>query len=89
MEQFDARRMAAGHPIHVVIAIDSLFEVQDSLFERLGHPGCCSGADIRCARIEHTWIERMFRVDPDAHASLVETVVIGRDCHAVRAVCEC
>jgi hypothetical protein len=31
----------------------------------------------------------MFRVDPDAHASLVETVVIGRDCHAVRAVCEC
>jgi hypothetical protein len=34
-------------PAKVAFDIDALFEVQRSVFERLGHPACYSGADIR------------------------------------------
>ncbi|SRR6266498_796681 len=34
-------------PAHVAFDIEELFKVQRSVFERLGHPSCYSGADIR------------------------------------------
>jgi hypothetical protein len=52
MKQFDARRLAAGHPIQVVIPtraaldIDSLFEVQRRLFRLLGHARLLLGCRI-------------------------------------------
>jgi hypothetical protein len=65
MAEIDIRRAVAGGPVEVVIPskvafdIDALFEVQRSVFERLGHPGCYSGADIRFM------LERRFIVDPE------------------------
>lgn len=65
MAKFDARRVASTGPIEVVIPaeiafdIDALFEVQKTIFERAGHPGCYSGADIRLR------LERQFLVGID------------------------
>ena len=53
MAHLDPRRLAATPSIEVVIPakiafdFDSLVKVQKSVFDRLGHPGCYSGADIR------------------------------------------
>jgi hypothetical protein len=46
-------------PAKAAFDIDTLFEVQRSIFERLGHPACYSGADIRFM------LEREFLVGPD------------------------
>lgn len=59
----DMRRATTTGPVRVTIPakvafdIDALFEVQRSVFERLGHPACYSGADIRFM------LERDFLVD--------------------------
>ena len=64
MTDFDFRRAASHGPVEVTIPaevafdIDALFEVQRSIFERMGHPGCYSGADIRFQ------LERRFVVNP-------------------------
>lgn len=42
-------------PAKVAFDIESLFEVQRSIFERLGHPACYSGADIRL-RLENDFL---------------------------------
>jgi hypothetical protein len=53
MTEFDLRRANVTGPVEVVIPakvafdIEALFEVQRSIFDRMGHPGCYSGADIR------------------------------------------
>ena len=53
MADIDVRRLAAAGPVHVTIPaevafdIEALFEIQRSVFDRLGHRGCYSGADIR------------------------------------------
>jgi hypothetical protein len=63
MGEFDVRRAAAAGPVEVVIPakvafdIEALFDVQRKVFERLGHPNCNSGADIRFT------LERQFVVD--------------------------
>ena len=63
MAEFDLRRAAAAAPVEVVIPvsvafdIEALFDVQRKVFERLGHPACNSGADIRFT------LERRFVVD--------------------------
>lgn len=44
-------------PAKVAFDIETLFDVQRSIFERLGHPACYSGADIRFM------LEREFLVD--------------------------
>lgn len=52
-KNLDIRRVASTGPVEVRIPakvafdIDSLFDVQRTIFERLGHPACYSGADIR------------------------------------------
>lgn len=49
----DVVRAATVGPIQVTIPakaafdIDAFFDVQRSVFERMGHPACYSGADIR------------------------------------------
>ncbi|GGU15840.1 hypothetical protein [Lentzea flava] len=63
MAEFDLRRGPAATPVEVVIPvsvafdIEALFDVQRKVFERLGHPSCNSGADIRFT------LERRFIVD--------------------------
>jgi hypothetical protein len=59
----DIKRAALGGPVHVVIPaevafdIERLFEVQRTLFDRLGHGGCYSGANLLLE------LERNFVVD--------------------------
>lgn len=61
----DMRRAAATGAVQVTIPakaafdIETLFEIQRSIFDRLGHPACYSGADIRFM------LERDFLVGPD------------------------
>lgn len=49
----DMQRVATTGPVRVTVPakvafdIEALFDVQRSIFERLGHPACYSGADIR------------------------------------------
>lgn len=65
MSKIDIRRVNATGAIEVVVPaeiafdIEALFEVQKSIFERAGHPGCYSGADIRFR------LEREFLVGVD------------------------
>lgn len=52
-KDLDFQRLASSQavtvtvPAKVAFDLESLFEVQRSVFERLGHPACYSGADIR------------------------------------------
>lgn len=62
---FDPRRAALSGPVRLVIPaevafdIERLFEVQRSLFDRLGHGGCYSGANVLLE------LERVFVADRD------------------------
>jgi hypothetical protein len=64
-KNLDIHRVAATRTVNVTIPakvafdIDALFEVQRSIFDRLGHPACYSGADIRFI------LERNFIVGAD------------------------
>ncbi len=63
MGEFEIRRQEMAAPIEVVIPaevafdIDELFKVQRAVFERMGHPSCNSGADLRLT------LARRFMVD--------------------------
>jgi hypothetical protein len=65
------RRAGATGPVTVVLPakvafnIEALFEVQRTIFDRLGHGGCYSGADIRFA------LEREFVVDQDLNVHAI------------------
>lgn len=68
-KDIDIRRVSATGPVTVTVPakvafnIEALFDVQRTIFDRLGHPACYSGADIRFM------LERDFLVNMEGEIS--------------------